>query len=354
MKEYTEYMDNINVDDEIHDDIMNRLHEKIFNDNNTNNKIPGKVHRRPPLRRLVAAAIIVTLTLSLATVAYAVGRLFVNRTDTGGRVELVVVPDESQVGFEYVNQVEVPQNVYSYRFDSDNYIYLNTGASLPIDDETAIKINDALKGKLFYEDGSPMDGFLIPATTGTGYWFDIPENHYMPLYSVWDENGHNISYVWWIIDKQELEILTFIPPEENILVSRYEEAVSLFGHEFVIPNIPGFAEDTYSWDPNPSIDGRNAVYVIFRNDSGQAIMYFAETVTESMILSEWYVTGTIEIIEINGTTVYMQRDDHQLDDGTYWGRNMWIHNDILYCLFYSCSYNLSDDEYVEVIASMIQ
>jgi len=350
MKEYTEYMDNINVDTRMHENIMNHLQEMIQEDK----KAINKVHRLPPLRKFAAAAIIVALALSLATVGYAIGRMFVNRTDTGGRVELVVVPDESQVGFSSESQDEQMVNEFLYRFDSDNYIYLNSDHLIAIDEETAILINDAIKEKLFLEDGFPINALLIPCMSGAGYWFDIPENIEMPMYNAWDGNGHNIRYIWWIIDKQVLEIITFDPPIEPIFVEDYRHAVALLGLEFAIPNILGFTIDSYQWDHYPDIDDRNAIYAVFRNDNDQMVFYYVESATESTLQGEWYVTGTIEVIEVNGTTVYMQRDDHQLDDGSYWGRYMWIHNGILYCLLYSCNHNLSDDEYIDIIASMIK
>ena len=62
----------------------------------------------------------------------------------------------------------------------------------------------------------------------------------------------------------------------------------------------------------------------------------------------WYVKGTIEELEIGGVTVYKQRDT----DGT-WGRTMWRHGGVSYCLFYDPNFNLTEEDYEQIILSML-
>jgi hypothetical protein len=128
-------------------------------------------------------------------------------------------------------------------------------------------------------------------------------------------------------------------------VYTHRDAIALIGYNFHIPYNMAFYSEKY--ESSETVGGNNAIYVTLVNDLGQIVFYYAQSNVEHEIY-EWRVTGTMEEIELNGVTVYKQRDA----DGD-WGRYTWQYDGINYCLFYSPTYNFTDEEYLTVILSMM-
>jgi len=327
------------------------LKNKIISDASQSNLKRRKLTTRFPIRRVAQVAAVLILSLALTATGYAIVQHLVERTDSGGAFELVIVHDESQVGFYTPGFDE-------YEFDHlrESMVNIFSQKLLNFDDYTAAQVNEALYDLLFYSSGVPVNAQIVLAPDGEGYFF-VNEG---PFYNL---DGHLITSITWCVITQDILISAVDKENDPRYVFTYEEAEALFGNEFMIPDIPGFYlldfyldgpvtfpddEEDYSSFTN-LIDSRS-IYVSYENDSAQSIFYFAERLRDVGIHKyEWRVTGTIQEFQIGKVTVYMQRDS----DGE-WGRYLWKNKDIVYCLFYSDRFNLSDDEYIMIIKNLLR
>jgi len=213
---------------------------------------------------------------------------------------------------------------------------------LRIDEETADKINESLKGKLFDFGGAPKEAYVrrISETADRGYAF----------YPVWgsgalyDQNGNMVLDISWNTLTLEIELIV----SDEIIVYTYAEAAALLGREFGVPDIPGFSVRLYHFCDDTEDSGRVSISAVFINKSSQTIDYTVEIIRPGGVQYEWRLTGTIEEIEINGVIVTIQRDSNMNRC-----RYFWQAGDVSYCMIIPPLYDFPDDECLQVIASML-
>ena len=230
---------------------------------------------------------------------------------------------------------------YVESFDPLSSFY--SGGRIRIDEGTADKINDSLKGKLFDFYGKPVEAYLrrLSETADWGYAF----------YPVWgsgamfDYYGCMILDISWNSLTEEIELLV----SGDIIVYTYAEAAALLGHDFGVPDVPGFSIKLFQFMDHTDDFGWISINAFYINEANQVIDYTVDVTLPGGTRHDWRQTGEIdEVVEINGVTVFIQRDsDVKLC------RYFWQVGDVSYCLFTSTKHNLSENECLQVIASML-
>jgi hypothetical protein len=292
-------------------------------------------------RKLLLLVATVTLSLGLATVVFAVVGRMVERADTGGTEVLVIAQDKNQISSSYWDEAydanagwAAPYNFLAYGL-------------LEFDDETAAKINAQLDSMFFDAAGNPVKASIVPSTGGKGYVF-----HTTNTSQYYNIDHNRVFGIRWNSDKQEIELQVsaeVIETSYALMADSYEEAAALMGCDFILPDITGFSAKTFQFMFD-SERQRNAIYVIYTNETDQIIHYYAENTRQgNETPPEWRVTGMIEEVVINGFTVYKQMDA----DGE-WGRNIWQNGELSYCLFYARLFNIPYGEYDSIIENMLR
>jgi len=298
--------------------------------------IRTKWHFSP--RRLSFAATVLVLAVSL-TIAGVVAARLLGRADPGGSYEIVVDRE----------QIKSPENDSDYWDGGTGNLIVGAAGGRVLSKEVVEFAEEGLKGKLFDAYGNPVEIHFELARDGVNYSW--PEESLDGEF--YDEKGWRIYGIRWNVAKQELQFKSEAPDNKPTVVYTYDEAAAMLGADFAVPDIAGYSEKTYQFSDMIDRDFQiQRFHVTFTNGSGQMIHYFVEQArSEGEQPKQWMLSGTIEEHKISGQIVYYQNNPNSKD---FWGRYVWQKDGIVYCLFCDDDFNLTDEEYVAIVESMIR
>jgi hypothetical protein len=342
------------------------------------------------LHRGIAVAIVIALSLGLATTAYAAVRNLVERVQVGVSDTYVVVHDESHTG-HFPAGFQLPP-----AFENMHVEGLVPGEGLDISDDVLALMNNAFIGSFFYEDGSVVEsaGLWLPPHAR---WYSSDGNTYH-LYniiafqnkSLYDSDGNELGWISWnpfsnsfdvgiavndfltANERYELvcdrhEGMTCNQPEHAGLfcAGSYEEAAALLERDFRLPDIPGYVVNLFEMQSQAGLSPQTgeyhgtfyAVVVVMHhiendpNDSDRLIVFRAIRDDTAFIpnhAAEVRVAGSIEELFFNGIAVYAIAFSA---DGIV-NKYIWEHEGLTYEIF--ARSGISHTEYLRIIASMLK
>lgn len=318
---------------------------------NNYSNVMAKLHteggtRRSGQKRLSIAVIALVACLVLTGTAFAINqKFFVDSADVGASWVLVSAPEDY---YESVG-TSIRWSIY--------FAGASVGEQPRVDAETAKILQTLLEGKVFTADGE-LTEIMIPVTDSDEFCLNIGDS---ALYNETGEEIQEIRYETVGYSKpQEISFQTKSEYEAQCekerqgyagvkLTDDYSEAAGLLGMDFNLPGVytDECEEPEFSFQSLKDPD-RKAVYVTYAGNPG--IYYFAEAMrSEDEIPYEWYAAGAvIEACEIKGTIVYKVTSQRII-------RYTWTNDSVVYMIFQNYSpVEFTDDQYVEIIASMLK
>jgi len=309
-----------------------------------------------PVKRLRwSVAAVIAACFLFATAAYAAS-VIINRLDTGGTMEFIMIPDDCPEYHARRAEAISSAPVYVNR-NADVLSPLLEVESPTFDYDIAQIINEMLDGRIFTADGASFDLMkAVPNQYPVMYWAD---NRGHVLY---DENGYEVG---------EIHLLTKTPvdsawePVDIMITSRanfeivwgynntFEEATTFLGKNLRLPTVhmEGFYPPLFrvvdineEWLTN-GITMRFAHIECERWFADMLIHVENERADNS---EPWtiYMPGEITRLEIDGVAVYKITGDR------YATQVFWIHDGLVYRLIPSDV--LTDVQVTEIIKSMVE
>jgi hypothetical protein len=143
------------------------------------------------------------------------------------------------------------------------------------------------------------------------------------------------------------------PHKYLLTVNTYEEAVALFGRDFEIPEIPGFYANMFDFGPADWTGSRSSVAVVMQSENNHIFLYavFRDDPMFDWAESEIRFVGTIEEMLINNVKVYQITEQEEFGQRLTF---LWEHNGLTYRIFSRPYNNITEAEYLEIIAGMIR
>jgi hypothetical protein len=296
--------------------------------------------------RLSTAAAAIVACLVFSTAAYAVGAAIYNRFDTGGLLEIVVVPYDSPEYQEQLKNRTMGYPLYIGRVSGVDPIFWGQ-MKRPICEEVVYVVKEMLEGQLFGANGEPFDLVVY----NEGYYADARGHVLYNAYGceigtiyLWYRNDDNLQMFF-----DRVEITTLADHEEQFgFNNTYDDAFAHLGRDFRLPteHLDLFNPPVFSvWENSIGFSVRFLYHMYWI--SGEDLYFImSKARVEGTDPFPFYITGEITGFEVAGVPVFkINEPQHAVNFN-------WVHDGLTY-KFYPPSF-FTETQILDVIRSMVE